>query len=79
MGVGVQGEARRVVTQHPGHRLDVHSVLQGQGGECMPEIMEPDFGQSRPFQHPVEHMQHTVRENRHTRWAGEHPGCTGTT
>ena len=36
MGVGVQGEARRVVTQHPGHRLDVHSVLQGQGGECMP-------------------------------------------
>ena len=62
MGVGVQGEARRVVTQHPGHRLDVHSVLQGQGGECMPEIMEPDFGQSRPFQHPVEHVQDAVRE-----------------
>ena len=36
MGVGIEGEPRREVTQHTGHRLDVHSILQGQGGEGVP-------------------------------------------
>ena len=25
------------------------------------EVMEPNFGKSCPFQHPMEHIQHTVR------------------
>ena len=41
MGVGVQGKPRREVPQHPGHRLDVHPVLKGQGCEGMPQIVEP--------------------------------------
>ena len=36
MGVGVQGEACGEVTQHAGYRLDVHAVLQGDGGEGVP-------------------------------------------
>ena len=28
MGIGVQGEPGGEVTQHAGHRLDVHSVLE---------------------------------------------------
>ena len=51
VGVSVQGESCREVPQHPGHRLDVHPILKGQCCEGMPQVMEPDFGQSRPFQH----------------------------
>ena len=36
MDVGVQGETRREVPQHPGHRFHVHSVLEGQGGIGVP-------------------------------------------
>ena len=63
MGVGVQGEPGGEVPQHTGHCLDVHSVLQSQGGEGMPEVMKPHPGQSRPLQHPVEHVQDTVRRD----------------
>jgi len=33
MGVGVQGEACGEVTEHAADRLDVHTVLQCNGGE----------------------------------------------
>ena len=36
VGVGVQREARRVVTQHGGHGLDVHPVLQCHRREGVP-------------------------------------------
>ncbi len=61
MGVGIQCKACAVVAQHPGDRFDVHAVLESQGGEGMAEIVEADVGQARPAQHPVEHMQDTVR------------------
>ena len=61
MSVGIQGEPRREVTQHTGHRLDVHPVLKRQRGEGVPEIMEPDSRQSRPLQDPVEHVEDAVR------------------
>ena len=56
MGVGVQREARRVVTQHTADGLDVHAVLQGHGCEGVAEVMKADAGQPRPFQHPLQHM-----------------------
>ena len=37
MGIGVQREARRVVTQHTADGLDVHAVLQGHGREGVPK------------------------------------------
>ena len=36
VGVSVQREARRVVTQHTADGLDVHAVLQGHGCEGVP-------------------------------------------
>lgn len=38
MGVGVQGKPSAVVPQHPGHRLYVHSILEGQRCERVPQI-----------------------------------------
>ncbi len=61
------------MSQHPGHRLDVHAVLKGQGGERVPEVVEPDFGQSRPLQNPVEHMEHAVWGDRAAGGRGEYP------
>ena len=75
MDVGVQGETRREVPQHPGHRFHVHSVLEGQGGIGVAQIVEPYPRQSRPFQHPVEHAQHTVRGDRPAGGTGEYPGA----
>ena len=36
VGVGAEREARVVMAQHTGDRLDVHTVLQGQRGEGVP-------------------------------------------
>ena len=46
VGVGIQGEACREVSQHPGHRLDVHPILKCQCCERVPEVVEPDLGKS---------------------------------
>ena len=73
MGVGVQGESRREVPQHPGHRFYVHPVLQGQGGKCVTQIVESNPRQPRPLQHPVEHVQHAVRGDRPSGGTGEYP------
>ena len=42
MGVGVESEARVVVSQCAGQRLDVHTVLEGQRGEGVSEVVKPD-------------------------------------
>ena len=36
MSVGAQGEACVVMAQHTGDRLDVHAILQSEGGESVP-------------------------------------------
>ena len=43
MGIGVQSEACGEVTQHTGDGLDVHTVLERDGGEGVAEVMEPNF------------------------------------
>ena len=75
VGVGVQGEACGEVAQHPGHGLHIYPVLQGQGGEGVAQVVEPYLGQTCPFQHSVEHMQHTVRGNRPAIGGREYPGA----
>ena len=42
MGVGVQGEPRRIVAQRAGQRLYVYPAFQRQRGEGVSEIMEPN-------------------------------------
>lgn len=42
MGVGIQGEARRVVAQDAGHRLGVHAVLDGQRCIGVVQVVEAD-------------------------------------
>lgn len=44
MGVGIKGEPRRVMPQHTGQGLGVHAALHGEGGEGVPEIVEPHAG-----------------------------------
>lgn len=42
VGVGAESEARVVVAQRTGQRLDVHAVLEGQRGEGVSEVVKPD-------------------------------------
>ena len=61
VGVGVQREACAEMSQHPGHRLNVHPILKCQHSERVPEVVESNSGQPRPLQHPVEYMQDAIR------------------
>ena len=36
MSIGIEGKSCGEVSQHARHRLDVHAVLQGDGGEGVP-------------------------------------------
>ena len=61
MGIGVQGEASVEVTQHAGQRLDVHTVLQGNGGEGVAEVVESDLRDAGSFENALQHIVHTIR------------------
>ena len=61
MGVGIQSEPGGEVSQHAGDGLDIHAILQCQGGEGVPEVVEPDLWQPCPGQHPMEHVEDAVR------------------
>ena len=60
MSVGVQREACRKMSQHARYGFDVHTVLQCQRCEGVPEVVESNSGQPRPLQHRVEYMQDAV-------------------
>ena len=61
MGIGVQGKTRGEVTQHAADRLDVYSVLEGDGCEGVAEVMESDLRDAGPFQHTLQHIVDAVR------------------
>ena len=61
MGVGPQGEARVAVAQHSADRLDVHAVLQRQGGEGVTEVVQADGLQPRPLENLSVEVHHAVR------------------
>ena len=50
MGVGAQGETRVIVAQHTADGFYIHTVLQGQCGKGMPEIVEAYVRQPGIFQ-----------------------------
>ena len=74
MGIGVQGEACGEVAQHTGHRLDVHSVLECDGCEGVAEVVESDLRDTCSFQHPFQHVVHTVRGDGAAVGRGKHIG-----
>ena len=45
VGVGAEGEPGIIVTQHGGHRFYIHAVLEGRGGEGVPQVVEADVGE----------------------------------
>ena len=61
MGVGVQGEACGEVAQHAGDGFDIHTVLEGDGGEGVAEVVEPDLRDACSLQHTLEHIINAVR------------------
>ena len=61
MGVGVEGEACGVVSKHTRHCLDVHTILECDGGEGVTEVVKSDLWQSCSFENSLKHMVHTVR------------------
>ena len=77
MGIGVQGEACGEVPQHARHRLDIHSILEAEGGEGMAEIVESDLRDTSPFQYPLQHIVHAVRGDGAAVERREHIGVIG--
>ena len=61
MGVGVQGEASRVVAQRAGQRFHIHAAFQGQRGEGVAEIMKPDMLRADGFQNFIMRPAESVR------------------
>ena len=61
MGICVKGKPSGEVAQHAGHRFDVHAVLEGDGGEGVAEVMEPNLRDASPRQHPLKHIIDAVR------------------
>ena len=53
VGVGIQREPRRVVTQGTGQRFHVHPAFQRQRGEGVAQVMEPDVFRADGFQNFV--------------------------
>ena len=63
VGVGVQREPRGVVTQHTADGFHVHAVLERHGREGVAQVVEAYSREARPFQNPLEHVQHAVRRH----------------
>ena len=77
MGIGIQSETCGEMTKHAGHCLDVHTILQGNGCEGVAEVMKSDLRDARSFQHPFQHIVHTVRGDGATVGRGKHIGVIG--
>ncbi len=77
MGVCIQGEACGEVTQHAADRLDVHTVLQGDGSEGVAEVVKSDLRDASPFQHSLQHIVDTVRGDGATVGRREYIGVIG--
>ena len=75
VSVGAQSESCVVVPQHGGDGLDVHAVLEGQGGEGVTQVVEPKVFQTSILENPLMQRGYGIRVV-HTSGAGggEEPG-----
>ena len=77
MCVGIQSKPGGEVTEHAGHRLDVHTVLERDGGEGVAEVVESDLRDACPFQHSLEHIVDAVRGDGAAVGRGKYIGVIG--
>ena len=61
VGVGAESESCIVVPQHGGDGLDIDTVLEGQGGEGVAEIVEPEVFQAGILQDALVEGGYRVR------------------
>ena len=61
VGVSVQGKPCAEVAQNGRDGFHVYPVLQGQGSECVAQVVEPHIRQPCPLQHPAEHIPPVIR------------------
>ena len=61
VGVGVQGEPRRIVAQRAGQRFHIYSAFQRQRCEGMSEVMKPDVFRADSFQNFIMGSTESVR------------------
>ena len=76
MGVGGEGESGAAVSQHTGHGLDIDSVLQGQGREGVPQVVEVDMlhpGILKDLLMELYHRIGVVHPSRHRRGGATRP------
>lgn len=77
MGIGIESKSCGEMAQHAGHRFNVHSVLEGDGGEGVAEVVESDLRDTCPLQHPLQHVVDTVRGDGSAIGRGEHISVIG--
>ena len=78
VGVGAEGEARVVVTQHRGYCFDIHAVLECQGRERVSQVVKPDMLQPCVLEDPLVECYHRVGVIHFSCSAGwEHPRIVG--
>ena len=61
VGIGVQGEPSRVVTQRAGQRFHVHAAFQGQRGESVPQVVKPNVSRADGLQNFIVRPAEGVR------------------
>ena len=61
MCIGVQCEPGGEVAEHSTDGLDIHTVLQGDGGKGVAEVVESDLWDTCSCQHSFEHIVYAVR------------------
>ena len=61
MCIGIQRKSCGEVAQHTGHRLDVDTILQGDGCKGVAEVMESDLRDACSLQHPLQHIVDAIR------------------
>ena len=73
--VGVEGGGAGHVADDGAQGLDVHAVLQGSGGEGVPQIVKPQTLTLRPLQHRLEPLPDSswVHRGVFLDWRREHP------
>ena len=79
MCVGIQGEVCGEVPQHAAGRLDIHSVLKGDGSDGVAEVVASDLGDDCSFEDSFQYVMYIDRGDRADIGGGDHIDVMGLT